>query len=41
MAPLSKFTGSVIELDNASNILAYLPWHRQYIKILQERSRQS
>lgn len=30
-----------VELDNGSNILAYLPRLRHYIKILQERSRQS
>jgi len=35
MALLSELTSSrLIELDNASNILAYLPRHRQYIKIL-------
>ncbi|MGI8501083.1 MAG: hypothetical protein ACR2LR_08075 [Hassallia sp.] len=34
MALLSKFTGSMVKLNNASNILAYLPRHRHYIKIL-------
>ena len=34
MALLSKLTSSRLKRDNASNILAYLPLHRHYIKIL-------